>query len=46
MCKFGFPYNVPQEMDELGEDNTRYLYARHHDEDKMVVPYNLEMLVV
>ena len=44
-CKFGFPYNVPQEMDELDEDYTRYLYARHHHGDKMVVPYNLEMLV-
>ena len=45
-CKFRFPYHVPQESHELNEDNTRYFYKRHHDEDKLVVPYNLEMLVV
>ena len=45
-CKYGFPYNVPQEVEELDEDNTRYLYPRRHEEDKMIVPHNLEILVV
>ena len=45
-CKYGFPYNVPQEVEELDEDNTRYLYPRRHEEDRMIVPHNLEMLVV
>ena len=45
-CKYGFPYNVPQEVEELDEDNTRYLYPRRHEEDRMIVPHNLKMLVV
>ena len=45
-CKYGFPYSVPQDVEELDEDNTRYLYPRRHEEDKMIVPHNLEMLVV
>ena len=45
-CKYGFSYNVPQEVEELDEDNTRYLYPRRHEEDRMIVPHNLEMLVV
>ena len=45
-CKYGFPYSVPQEVEELDEDNTRYLYPRRHEEDRMIVPHNLEMLVV
>ena len=45
-CKYGFPCNVPQAVKELDEENTRYLYPRRHEEDKMVVPHNLEMLVV
>ena len=45
-CKYGFPYNVPQAVEELDEENIRYLYPRRHEEDKMVVPHNLEMLVV
>ena len=45
-CKYGFPYDVPQEVEELDEENIRYLYPRCHEEDKMVVPHNLEMLVV
>ena len=45
-CKYGFPYSVPQDVEELDEDNTRYLYPRRNEEDKMIVPHNLEMLVV
>ena len=45
-CKYGFPYDVPQDVEELDEENIRYLYLRRHEEDKMVVPHNLEILVV
>ena len=45
-CKYGFPYDVPQEVEELDEENICYLYPRRHEEDKMVVPHNLEILVV
>ena len=40
------PTSLPQQVEELDEENVRYLYPRHHEEDKMVVPHNLEMLVV
>ena len=43
-CKYGCPYNVLQEVEELDEDNTRYLYPRRHEEDRMIVPHNLECL--
>ena len=45
-CKYGFPYSVPQEVEELDEDSTRYLYPQRHEEDKMIVPYNLEIPMV
>ena len=37
---------MPKEVEEPDEDNTRYWYPRRHEEDKMIVPHNLEMLVV
>ena len=45
-CKYGFPYEVPLEVEKLDEENTRYLYPRRHEEDKLVVPHNLEILVL
>ena len=36
---------MSQKVQELDEENIHYLYPRRH-EDKMVVPHNLEMLVV
>ena len=44
-CKYSFPYSVPQDVEEFYEDNTCYLYPQWH-EDEMIVPHNLEMLVV
>ena len=44
-CKYGFPFKVPQLMEELDEDGIRYLYTRRCREDQLVVPYNLEILL-
>ena len=38
-CKYGFPYKVPQQEEELDEENVHYLYPRRHEEAKMVVPH-------
>ena len=46
MCKYGFPFTVPQESVCLDEDGIRYLYVRRHDEDKNVVPYNPEIAIL
>ena len=35
-CKYGFPYSVPQDVEEL-EDNTCYLYPQRHEEDKRLL---------
>ena len=45
MCKYGFPFKVPQLIEELDEDGIRYLYTRRCKEDQLVVPYNLEILL-
>ena len=45
-CKYGFPYEVPLEVEKLDEENIRYLYPWRHEEDRMVVPHNLEILVL
>ena len=44
-CKYGFPFKVPQMVEELDEEGIRYLYKRRCKEDCLVVPYNLEMLL-
>ena len=43
-CKYGFPFKVPQLVEELDE-GIRYLYKRRCKEDSLVVPYNLEILL-
>ena len=45
-CKYGFPYDVPLDITKLDEENIRYLYPRRHEEDRLVVPHNLEILVL
>ena len=44
-CKYGFPFKVPQLVEELDEEGIRYLYKRRCKEDCLVVPYNLEILL-
>ena len=43
--KYGFPFKVPQLIEELDEDGIHYLYTHRCREDQLVVPYNLEILL-
>ena len=45
-CKYGFPFDVPQDSVCLDEEGVRYLYVRRHEEDKCVVPYNPEIAIL
>ena len=45
-CKYGFPFNVPQNCEMLDEDHVRYIYVRRHKEDRLVVPYNPELMIL
>ena len=44
-CKYGFPFKVPQLVEELDEDCVRYIYKRRCKEDCLIVPYNLDILL-
>ena len=45
-CKYGFPFKIPQETEELDEDCVRYVYVRRQYEDSLVVPYNPELAIL
>ena len=45
-CKYGFPFPIPQNIEELDDEHIRYVYVRRCDEDKLVVPYNPELAVL
>ena len=45
-CKYGFPFCVPQNCEMLDEDCVRYIYVRRHEEDRLVVPYNPELMIL
>ena len=45
-CKYGFPFHVPQNCEMLDEDCVRYIYVRKHEEDRLVVPYNPELMIL
>ena len=45
-CKYGFPFRVPQNVEMLDEDCVRYVYVRRHKEDRLVVPYNPELMIL
>ena len=45
-CKYGFPFDVPRNKEELDDEGIRYLYVRRCIEDAMVVPYNPEIAVL
>ena len=38
-CKYGFPFKIPQHIDEIDHDCVRFLYKRRCKEDCLVVPY-------
>ena len=44
-CKYGFPFHVPQNCEQMDEDCVRYVYVRRHEEDRLVVPYNPELMI-
>ena len=45
-CKYGFPFRVPQNAEMLDEDCVRYIYVRRHKENRLVVPYNPELMIL
>ena len=45
-CKYGFPFRVSQSVEMLDEDCVRYNYVRRHKEDRLVVPYNPELMIL
>ncbi|MCP3664444.1 MAG: AAA family ATPase, partial [Gammaproteobacteria bacterium] len=44
-CRYGFPAPL-QRIEKLDETGMRYEYMRRHEEDKSVVPHNLEMMLL
>ena len=45
-CKYGFPFKTPQLKETLDEEEVRYLYVRRCKEDALVVPYNMDILLL
>lgn len=45
-CKYGFPFDVPNNTLCLDNDCVRYLYTRRHQEDTLIVPYNPEIAIL
>ena len=45
-CKYGFPFHIPQNCEMLDEDCVRYIYVRRLEEDRLVVPYNPELMIL
>ena len=43
-CKYGFPFALTHQ-EYLEESGKRYHYVRRNEEDRNVVPYNMELLV-
>ena len=44
-CKYGFPFKIPQHIDEIDHDCVHFLYKRRCKEDCLVIPYNLDILL-